>query len=62
MPVQQAPQVGGLRIAGTVERPWRDMRGRHDGKRSKPVIVYMLSLERANTFCQRRAASPARNC
>ena len=54
MPVQQSPQVGGLRIAGTVEGQRLDRRGRHDRKGTGPVIVYALSLERTYTSCQAR--------
>jgi hypothetical protein len=49
MPVHQAPQVGGPRIAGPVQGQGLDTRRRHDGKGTGPVIVYVPSLEQMYT-------------
>jgi hypothetical protein len=53
MLVDQAPQVGGLRVAWTVEGQRCDTRWRHDrqGRKGRgPVIVYVLSLDQMYTF------------
>ena len=56
MPVHDAPQVGGPRIAGPIERQRLDTRG-HDRQDSKPGIVYTIPLEQIRTSCQSCRAS-----
>ena len=56
MPVHQAPQVGGLRIAWTVQGQRLDTRRRHDRKSTEPVMVYVPSLEQMYTSRQAGAA------
>ena len=59
MAVQQSPQVGGVRIAGTVQR--RRLGGRdHDGKSGR-AIVYTLSLEHPYRIRQPRVDAQKSN-
>ena len=57
MLVQQAPQVGGLRIAWAVEGQRLDTRGRHDGKGTCPARVYARITEHAYTYRQANGAA-----
>ena len=52
VPVQQAPQVGGLRIARAVQGQRVDTRGGHDRQGTCPVLVYATTLDPMYTFCQ----------
>ena len=52
MLVQQPPQVGGLGIAGAVQRQRLDTRGRHGRKGTGPGMVYAISLEHMYTSRQ----------
>jgi hypothetical protein len=45
MLVQQAPQVGGLRVAGAVQREGLDARDGHDRKGTEPGMVYTKHLD-----------------
>jgi hypothetical protein len=52
MLVQQPPQVGGLGIAGAVQRERLDARDGHDRKGTGPGMVYTPSLAQMYPFCQ----------
>ena len=58
MPVQQAPQGGGPRIARAVQGQGLDTRRRHDRKSTGPVMVYVPSLEQMYTYCQPGGCPP----
>jgi hypothetical protein len=62
MLVQQAPQVGGLGIAGAVQREGFDARDGHGRKGTGPAMVYTPSLDHMYTSRQAGAHPPGRNC
>jgi hypothetical protein len=59
MLVQQAPQVGGLRVAGAVQREGLDTRDGHDRKGAGPGMVYAPSNDHQPSVWQFRNARPA---
>ena len=61
MLLQQPPQVGGLRIAGAVQRQRLNTRGGHDRQGTGPVLVYATPLDQMYTSCQAGRPSPAGN-
>ena len=60
MLIQQPPQVGGLRIAGAVQRQGLDTRGDHGRKGTGPIMVYAPSLD--HMYTSRQAGMPAPAC